>query len=92
MYNLYVIYAIISKSYSRSGDDFDCDTCKSGVMAMGQLLTSDDAANEAVTMLQGMSCLTNLLEIWKFISNMILHFKRIFMFRKSLLSRSRNGA
>merc|ERR1711915_791002 len=37
----------------RSGDDFDCDTCKSGVMAMGQLLTSDDAANEAVTMLQG---------------------------------------
>merc|ERR1712088_40696 len=37
----------------RSGDDFDCDTCKSGVMAMGQLLTSDDAANEAVTLLQG---------------------------------------
>merc|ERR1712018_967506 len=31
----------------------DCDTCKSGVMAMGQLLTSDDAANEAVTLLQG---------------------------------------
>merc|ERR1712018_171979 len=30
-----------------------CDICKSGVMAMGQLLTSDDAANEAVTMLQG---------------------------------------
>merc|ERR1712193_516289 len=26
----------------RSGDDFDCDTCKSGVMAMGQLLTSGD--------------------------------------------------
>ena len=75
MYYLQVIFAIISKSYSRSGDDFDCDTCKSGVMAMGQLLTSDDAANEAVTMLQGMFCLTNLLEIWKFISNMILHFK-----------------
>ena len=37
----------------RSGDDSDCDTCKKEVMAFGQLLVSDDAANEAVTMLQG---------------------------------------
>merc|ERR1711894_734772 len=37
----------------RSGDDFDCDSCASGVMAFEKLMVSDDAGNEAVTMLQG---------------------------------------
>ena len=34
-------------------DDFDCDTCKTGVQSLGDLLTSDDAGSEAVTLLQG---------------------------------------
>merc|ERR1712241_1088178 len=36
----------------RSGDD-DCDDCKSEIKIFGQLLVGDDAASEAVTMLQG---------------------------------------
>merc|ERR1712141_725067 len=36
-------------SNKRSGDDWNCDTCKSGVMELGGLLTSDEASDDAVT-------------------------------------------
>ena len=36
----------------REGDD--CETCKKFMKAFGKLLVSDDAADEAITLLQGM--------------------------------------